>query len=199
MPFVTRLSLCAVGVTALIVAISLPVASARADELKHYDSNNKEFWLHPPEDWFMFDETEEQKGTAPANTMGPPTGMTDDEIAAALKNVKLAPGFKIDVYASGVNSARQMAWGDKGTLFVGSFGVGTVYAIVDEGGKKQVKAILKGLKMPTGVAFGTVRSTSLTSIRFTNTTMPRPISTSWAILRWSMTICHPTLPMVGSI
>src|SRR6516225_1965881 len=153
MPFVTRLSLCAVGVTALIVAISLPVASARAEELKHYDSNNKEFWLHPPEDWFMGDETQEQKGTAPANTMGPPTGMTDDEIAAALKNVKLAPGFKIDVYASGVNSARQMAWGDKGTLFVGSFGVGTVYAIVDEGGKKQVKAILKGLKMPTGVAF----------------------------------------------
>jgi glucose/arabinose dehydrogenase len=102
----------------------------------------------------MGDETQEQKGTAPANTMGPPTGMTDEEIAAALKNIKLAPGFKIDVYASGVNSARQMAWGDKGTLFVGSFSVGTVYAILDEGGKKQVKAILKGLKMPTGVAFG---------------------------------------------
>jgi glucose/arabinose dehydrogenase len=95
----------------------------------------------------MGDETHEQTGAAPANTMGP------REIAAALKNIKLAPGFKIDVYASGVNSARQMAWGDKGTLFVGSFSVGTVYAIVDEGGKKQVKAILKGLKMPTGVAF----------------------------------------------
>ena len=54
---------------------------------------------------------------------------------------------------SGVNSARQMAWGDKGTLFVGSFGAGTVYAIVDNGGKKEVKPILKGMKMPTGVAF----------------------------------------------
>ena len=51
----------------------------------------------------------------------------------------LAPGFKIDVYASGVNSARQMAWGDKGTLFVGSFGVGTVYAI--EGGKEAAEQI----------------------------------------------------------
>ena len=68
-------------------------ASTRAEELKHYDSNNKEFWLHPPDDWFMGDETREQKGTAPANTMGPPTGMTDEEIAAALKNIKLAPGF----------------------------------------------------------------------------------------------------------
>ena len=61
MPFVTRLALCAVGVTALIVAISLPVASARADELKHYDSNNKEFWLHPPEDWFMGDGPKSRK------------------------------------------------------------------------------------------------------------------------------------------
>ena len=153
MSLVRRLSLCAIGVTtaALVAAINLP--GVNADELKHYDSNNKEFWLHPPDDWFMGDETQEQKGTAPDNTMGPPTGMTDEEIAAALKDIKLAPGFKIDVYASGVNSARQMAWGDKGTLFVGSFSVGTVYAIVDDGGKKQVKAILKGLKMPTGVAY----------------------------------------------
>ena len=50
-------------------------------------------------------------------------------------------------------AARQMAWGDKGTLFVGSFGLGNVYAITDKGGKKEVKTILKGLNMPTGVAF----------------------------------------------
>jgi hypothetical protein len=58
----------------------------------------------------MGDETQEQKGTAVTNTIGPPTGMTDEEIAAALKHITLAPGFRIDVYASGVNSARQMAW-----------------------------------------------------------------------------------------
>ena len=46
-----------------------------------------------------------------------------------------------------------MAWGDKGTLFVGSFGLGNVYAITDNGGKKEVKTILKGLNMPTGLAF----------------------------------------------
>ena len=46
-----------------------------------------------------------------------------------------------------------MAWGDKGTLFVGSFGLGNVYAIKDNGGKKEVKTILKGLNMPTGLAF----------------------------------------------
>jgi hypothetical protein len=77
-----------------------------------------------------------------------------------MKKIKLPAGFKIEVYASGVLAARQMAWGDKGTLFVGSFGLGNVYAIKDNGGKKEVKTILKGLNMPTGLAFRTARSTS---------------------------------------
>ena len=70
-----------------------------------------------------------------------------------MKKIKLPAGFKIEVYAPGVLAARQMAWGDKGTLFVGSFGLGNVYAIKDNGGKKEVKTILKGLNMPTGLAF----------------------------------------------
>ena len=76
------------------------------------------------------------------------------EIEAALKNIKLPPGFKIELWASGLPDARQMAWGDKGTLFVGSwFGTGgNVYAVVDEGGKT-VKTVIKGLTVPTGVAF----------------------------------------------
>ena len=49
-----------------------------------------------------------------------------------------------------------MAWGDKGTLFVGSLfgGNGAVHAIVDEGGKRTVKTVIgKGLRMPSGIAF----------------------------------------------
>ncbi|MBN9005412.1 MAG: PQQ-dependent sugar dehydrogenase [Rhizobiales bacterium] len=124
---------------------------AQQKGLKHYESGNKEFWTHPPDDWFLGDETEAQKGLAPPS--GPPTGMSESEISAALKKIKLPPGFKIELYAPGVLAARQMAWGDKGTLFVGSFGLGNVYAITDKGGKKEVKTIIKGLKMPTGIAF----------------------------------------------
>jgi glucose/arabinose dehydrogenase len=119
--------------------------------LKHYDSGNKNFWQHPPDDWFLGDETEAQKGLAPPS--GPPTGMSETEIDAALKKIKLPAGFKIELYAPGVLAARQMAWGDKGTLFVGSFGLGNVYAITDKDGKKTVKTIIKGLKMPTGLAY----------------------------------------------
>ena len=138
--------------TILAVAATGPVA-AQDKGLKKYESGNKEFWTHPPDDWFLGDETEAQKGLAPPS--GPPTGSSDAELAALIKKIKLPEGFNIEVYASGVLAARQMAWGDKGTRFVGSFGLGNVYAIKDNGGKKEVKTILKGLNppMPTGIAF----------------------------------------------
>lgn len=119
--------------------------------LKSYKSDTKDFWQNPPDDWFLGDETEAQKGQAPP--AGPPTGLSDKELADVVKNIKVPKGFKVEVYASGVLAARQMAWGDKGTLFVGSFGLGNVYAITDKDGKREVKTVLKGLNMPTGVAF----------------------------------------------
>ena len=125
-----------VGATAAVAVAGFLFASgASTEELKHYDSSKKDFWLHPPDDWFMGDETQEQKGTHVLNTLPPPTGFTKQEIEAALKNIKLPPGFKIELWASGLPGARQMAWGDKGTLFAGSwFGTGgNVYAVADEG------------------------------------------------------------------
>src|SRR5580692_12321165 len=138
---------------AILTVVGITQASAQQKPLKSYQSGNKEFWTHPPDDWFLGDETEGQKGLAPPS--GPPTGASEAELAALIKKIKLPPGFKIEVYAPGVLAARQMAWGDKGTLFVGSFGLGNVYAITDNGGKKQVKTVLKGLNppMPTGLAF----------------------------------------------
>jgi glucose/arabinose dehydrogenase len=140
---------CAAVIT--VVGLTQGTTSASAQEkLKSYKSDTKDFWANPPDDWFLGDETEAQKGQAPP--AGPPTGSSDAELAAMMKKIKLPPGFKIEVYASGVLAARQMAWGANGTLFVGSIGLGNVYAITDKGGKKDVKTIIKGLKMPTDVA-----------------------------------------------
>src|SRR5215468_2253677 len=134
------------------VAMAGPAdAQDKGKALKKYESGTPDFWKNPPPDWFLGDETEQQKGLAPPS--GPPTGRSEAEITATLKKIKLPQGFKIELYASGVLEARQMAWGDKGTLFVGTFGLGNVYAIKDNGGKKEVKTILKGLNMPTGLAF----------------------------------------------
>jgi hypothetical protein len=95
------------------------VGAAWADDLKHYDSDTPSFWAHPPPDWFLGDETEAQKGLSPP--AGPPTPASLSELQDNLKKIKLPPGFKIEVYASGIPEARQMAWGANGTLFVGSF------------------------------------------------------------------------------
>src|SRR5438445_4508682 len=139
------------ALTAILVVAGASQQQQQQKPLKKYESGTKEFWTHPPDDWFLGDETEAQKGLAPPS--GPPTGASDAELANIVKKIKLPAGFKIEVYAPGVLAARQMAWGDKGTLFVGSFGLGNVYAIKDNNGKKEVKTVLKGLNMPTGLAF----------------------------------------------
>jgi glucose/arabinose dehydrogenase len=46
-----------------------------------------------------------------------------------------------------------MAMGSKGTLFVGTRFPGTVYAVVDKNGQREVKTIAKGLHRSNGVAF----------------------------------------------
>jgi len=134
------------------VAMAGPAdAQDKGKALKKYESGTPDFWKNPPPDWFLGDETEDQKGLAPPS--GPPTGIPEAEIAATLKKIKLPQGFKIELWAPNVLQARQMAWGDKGTLFVGTFDLGTVYAITEKGGKREVKTVIKGLKMPTGLAF----------------------------------------------
>jgi len=70
-----------VAATAAVAVAGLLLASAaHTEDLKSYDSSKKDFWLHPPDDWFMGDETKEQKGTHVLNTLPPPTGFTDEEI-----------------------------------------------------------------------------------------------------------------------
>ncbi len=140
--------------TSVLAPMALTVAllsvSAQAADTKSYDSSKQSFWTHPPADWFLGDETAAQKGLAPP--AGPATPTPLAELQDNLKKVKLPAGFKIEVYASGLPEARQMAWGDNGTLFVGSYQATNVYAVTDVDGKRSVKTILKGLNMPTGLA-----------------------------------------------
>ena len=81
----------------------------------------------------------------------PPAPKAPGEIP--IDAIKLPPGFKASLWAHGVDNARAMTWGDKGTLFVSSRVAGNVYAIVDRGATREVKVIAKGLTQPNGVAF----------------------------------------------
>src|ERR1700731_4287901 len=78
---------------AILTIVGISQAAAQQTPLKKYESGTKEFWTHPPDDWFLGDETESQKGLAPPS--GPPTGASDSELAALVKKIKLPEGFKI--------------------------------------------------------------------------------------------------------
>jgi glucose/arabinose dehydrogenase len=79
------------------------------------------------------------------------TGRPSSELP--ISKLKVPPGFKIEVWAEGVAEARSLALGDNGTVFASNRNLSNVYAIVNNGGKREVKTILKGMKAPNGIAF----------------------------------------------
>jgi glucose/arabinose dehydrogenase len=73
-----------------------------------------------------------------------------------LNLIELPPGFSIEIYAEGVENARQMVRGDNGTIFAGSRRAGKLWAITDADGDQYaetVRLIDEDLKMPSGVEF----------------------------------------------
>ena len=85
-------SVLALATIGLVAGMSAANAQQKDRPLKKYESGTKEFWTHPPDDWFLGDETEAQKGLAPPS--GPPTGASEAELAALIKKIKLPSGFK---------------------------------------------------------------------------------------------------------
>src|SRR4029079_12920146 len=94
---------CLVGSIAALVACGS--LSVQAQDLKKYESNNKNFWLNPPSDWFLGDENADQKGLTP--NPGQPIPSSQADLEKMLAKVKLPQGFKITVWAQGVPQARQ--------------------------------------------------------------------------------------------
>jgi glucose/arabinose dehydrogenase len=75
---------------------------------------------------------------------------------APLSDIKLPPGFRIEVFAGDVPGARSLCLSPSGVLYVGTRTKGKVYALTDrDGDKKAEKALViaSGLDMPNGVAF----------------------------------------------
>ncbi len=72
-----------------------------------------------------------------------------------LAKIKLPPGFEITVYTDEVPNARTMALGKDGTLFVGSYKAGKVYAVLPpaRGAKPKVVTVAESLDNPNGVTF----------------------------------------------
>lgn len=77
-------------------------------------------------------------------------------LAAQPMMITVTKGFGLTLYASGLGDAKQMALGDKGTLFVGSNKKGTIVALVDSNADGRVDkryTVAKGLENPEAIAF----------------------------------------------
>ena len=108
---------------------------------------------------------QEKKEEEPFWAIGRPKGEVTAKMApvaappvptpeAQLPKLTAPTGFKVEVFQSGILDARGLRRGDKGTIFVSSlFVAGKIYAITGEAGKRQVKTILSGLELPSGIEF----------------------------------------------
>lgn len=94
----------------------------------------------------------------------PPIPAAADKLPTA--QLKLPPGFNIEVYASGIANTRSLRIGDKGTVFVGTRFGNKVTAIVKKDGKTEFKTVAEGLYRPNGLAYlnGTLYIAELSQI-----------------------------------
>ena len=70
-----------------------------------------------------------------------------------IDKLKLPPGFKIEVWATGMPGARAMARGDNGKIYIGTRAIGRVYELTDNGKERTNRVVVDKLVQPAGVAF----------------------------------------------
>ena len=89
------------------------------------------------------------------STLAPVPGRMTATPAADIPVVsfKLPPGFKVEVWASGMPGARAMARGDDGKIYIGTRGIGRVYEVTDGGVARSHRVVVDKLVQPAGVAF----------------------------------------------
>ncbi len=86
----------------------------------------------------------------------PTLALSAPKLTEQLTLIKLPPGFEISIYAENVENARQLALGEKGTVFAGSTRAGKVHAVVDSDSDNKadrVYLIDEDLKLPSGIEF----------------------------------------------
>jgi glucose/arabinose dehydrogenase len=102
---------------------------------------------------------------APAWQQGRPPAMADSKLAPLagrntetpaseipIGKVKLPKGFAVEIWATGMPGGRAMARGDSGKIYMGTRGLGRVYEVTDEGGRRTSRVVVDKLTQPAGVA-----------------------------------------------
>jgi glucose/arabinose dehydrogenase len=100
------------------------------------------------------DKTDRKKSNQNLNLKGHPTPVTVTPVEKIpVDKLKLPPGFKAEIWSHGHPGARTMVRSKNGTIFMGTRGLGRVYAITEKNGKREAKVLLQGLVQPNGLAY----------------------------------------------
>ena len=75
------------------------------------------------------------------------------EAEIVVSKIKAPPGFKVELWASQMPGARMMARGARGTVWVGTRGIGRVYEVKESGGRRTARVLIDKLTQPNGLAF----------------------------------------------
>ena len=94
-----------------------------------------------------------QQGRAPElanSTLAPHAGRLTAVPASEipLQNLRLPPGFKIQLWASGMPGIRAMTRTESGKIYAGTRGIGRVYEITDAGGQRTSRVVVDKLTQP---------------------------------------------------
>ena len=90
------------------------------------------------------------------STLAPVAGKLTVTPAAEIpvQNFKLPPGFKAEIWATGMPGARAMARAENGKIYIGTRGIGRVYEVTDNGSARTSRVVVDKLVQPSGVAYG---------------------------------------------
>jgi len=103
----------------------------------------------PPPAWQQGRSAEQASSTlAPVPGKMTATAAADIPIA----NFRLPPGFKAEVWATGVVGGRAMVRGESGKIYMGTRGIGRVYEVTDNGSTRSSRVVVDKLTQPAGVA-----------------------------------------------
>jgi glucose/arabinose dehydrogenase len=92
-----------------------------------------------------------QAGSTLAPVAGKLTVTPASEIPLA--SFKLPPGFKAEIWATGMPGARAMARAENGKIYIGTRGIGRVYELTDNGSSRSSRVLVDKLVQPAGVAY----------------------------------------------
>jgi glucose/arabinose dehydrogenase len=70
-----------------------------------------------------------------------------------ISKLQLPPGFKAEIWATGMPGARAMARGDNGKIYIGTRGIGRVYELSDNGATRTSRVVVDKLNQPAGVEY----------------------------------------------